>query len=275
VLKGSTGWWIEVIFDAYKVKKQTSTSDFFDGVHVVYTSGDETADNYIERKLVEFSNIGFQNVIVATDDLAIREVAGSVGSGFISAEMLAEEIRIAYQTWVNYAEELDRESTRNQPTLASSDLKNQMKALDDSIESSFNFLQEFNFDIITSDDKQLHSNTEFVIASNDNWLTLPPIGKKLSQKERKEIELRTGKKLGSENEILIAREMLKLQQQEKELSKAVEAQIDQVDGNYEPKTKKKLSQRERKALAEKGIDYQAASIAEALRVLNEQMKEKD
>lgn len=59
VLKSSTGWWIEVVFDAYKrgnsnqVKSMRSdTLKSIDGVIVTYTTRSETADNYIERRFI-------------------------------------------------------------------------------------------------------------------------------------------------------------------------------------------------------------------------------
>jgi predicted RNA-binding protein with PIN domain len=49
VLKSATGWHIEVVFDAY-LTGGPERSVSIDNVNVVYTSKEETADNYIERR---------------------------------------------------------------------------------------------------------------------------------------------------------------------------------------------------------------------------------
>ena len=78
VLCGATGWFVEVIFDAYKVASPQSTQTI-DSLLVTYTSMAETADNYIERRFTELSNSGYNNMVVATDDRVLRMVAGSLG----------------------------------------------------------------------------------------------------------------------------------------------------------------------------------------------------
>lgn len=104
VLKGATGWDIEVIFDAYQVlgpeKKVIQ-----DGILVTYTSKQETADSHIERRFYELKSEGFQNMIVATDDTVLRMVAGSNGAGYLPASSLLEEMRIAYRGWELMAED--------------------------------------------------------------------------------------------------------------------------------------------------------------------------
>ena len=78
VLCGATGWFVEVIFDAYKVASPQSTQTI-DSLLVTYTSMAETADNYIERRFTELSNSGYNNMVVATDDRVLRMAAGSLG----------------------------------------------------------------------------------------------------------------------------------------------------------------------------------------------------
>ena len=46
-------------------------------------------------------------MIVATDDNALRMVAGSQGAGYISANLLLEELRIAYRGWEQLQEDLE------------------------------------------------------------------------------------------------------------------------------------------------------------------------
>lgn len=118
VLKAATGWWIEVIFDAYKRGGATHRMST-DNVLITFTSASETADMHIERRFEELRAQGFRNMVVATDDNVLRMIAGSSGSGFLSAEMLVEEMRIAYRGWEILEDELAQESKRNKPTLES------------------------------------------------------------------------------------------------------------------------------------------------------------
>lgn len=69
VLRGVTGWAIEVIFDAYKAPYSSSSalinsrSQNIDGLVVTFTSNSETADNYIERRFEELRQAGFVNMV--------------------------------------------------------------------------------------------------------------------------------------------------------------------------------------------------------------------
>eukprot|EP01036_Dinobryon_divergens_P029049 gene29049-38100_t len=121
ILRGVTGWAIEVIFDAYKAPPSPSASPFssgmksrsqtVDGVVVTFTSNSETADNYIERRFEELRKSGFTNMAVATDDLVLQALAGqsAMGLGYLSASMLLEEISIAYRGWDQLQEEMETE----------------------------------------------------------------------------------------------------------------------------------------------------------------------
>jgi predicted RNA-binding protein with PIN domain len=131
VLRGATGWWIEVVFDAYNVHGPSKTESI-DSLMVTYTSSAETADNHIERRFSELKQSGFTNMIVATDDSALQMIAGSTGNGFISSSMLLEELRIAYRGWETTAVELEREVKRVAPTIGDSlslDVKNAIEEL--------------------------------------------------------------------------------------------------------------------------------------------------
>ncbi len=78
ILRGVTGWAIEVIFDAYKTPfyspssstspssasgVKSSRSQNIDGVVVTFTSNSETADNHIERRFEELRKDGFTNMV--------------------------------------------------------------------------------------------------------------------------------------------------------------------------------------------------------------------
>jgi predicted RNA-binding protein with PIN domain len=116
VLCTATGWFIEVVFDAYKVKSPEKT-EVVDSIQVTYTGADETADNHIERRFQELSNSGYTNMVVATDDNVLRMVAGSAGAGYLSASMLLEELRIAYRGWEDMEEEMQTKAKVNRPKI--------------------------------------------------------------------------------------------------------------------------------------------------------------
>ncbi len=46
-------------------------------------------------------------MVVATDDGVLRMVAGDQGAGFLSASLLVEEMRVAYNGWEQLQEELE------------------------------------------------------------------------------------------------------------------------------------------------------------------------
>ena len=68
MLRSATGWWIELVFDAYKSGSSQSSSSSTDNIIVTYTSATDTADTFIESRFQELSNEGFTNMVVATDD---------------------------------------------------------------------------------------------------------------------------------------------------------------------------------------------------------------
>ena len=119
VLQGSTGWYIEVVFDAYAAKgvEYLSRTQVVDGVTVTFTSKSETADNHIERMFSNLRKEGYTNMIVATDDNVLRMVAGDLGAGYLSASLLVEEFRLAYRGWEMLQEELETIQSRHRPTM--------------------------------------------------------------------------------------------------------------------------------------------------------------
>ena len=94
LLKSATGWFIDVVFDAYMNRearsgssnnnKPVSTINIIannsastiqsNELIVTYTSSSETADNYIERRFSELQQSGFNNMIVATNDNMLRYI---------------------------------------------------------------------------------------------------------------------------------------------------------------------------------------------------------
>jgi len=90
VLRSATGWFINVVFDAYKASGVSGGRSIDGDIRVTYTSASETADNYIERTFSELRQAGFVNMVVATDDRMLQLVAGSLGAGHLSASLLLE-----------------------------------------------------------------------------------------------------------------------------------------------------------------------------------------
>lgn len=69
VLRGVTGWEIEVIFDAYKapyvssMESRRSRSQNVDNVIVTFTTSSETADTHIEKRFSDLQKAGFTNLV--------------------------------------------------------------------------------------------------------------------------------------------------------------------------------------------------------------------
>lgn len=129
VLAGTTGWLIEVVFDAYKVKMPQKTEDY-DGIRITYTSATETADSYIERRFFELHKEGFKNMLLCSDDILLRTVA-SEGLGYMPVSLLAEEIRIAYLQWEYFEQQMIAQSKRASDNfrIFPEELVNELKAL--------------------------------------------------------------------------------------------------------------------------------------------------
>ena len=131
VLRGGTGFHIELVFDAYK-HSAPEKSEQVDGVVVTYTSPRETADDCIERRFNALAQAGFTNMVVATDDNLLRMTAQQLGAGFLTCSMLLEEIRIAYSGWEAEEESMAKASKAARPTIGdgiSSELKEAISSL--------------------------------------------------------------------------------------------------------------------------------------------------
>lgn len=75
-----------LVFDAYKINFASKIENI-KGIHVIYTKKNETADQYIEKKMDEFGRKIF--ITVATDDSLIQKlVMQRGGSVLTSKEML-------------------------------------------------------------------------------------------------------------------------------------------------------------------------------------------
>lgn len=79
-----------IVFDAHMVKKNSGKKDCINGVEVVYTKENETADHYIEKTLDEIGRI--RKVRVATSDWMEQQVVLERGGTRVSARELKAEI---------------------------------------------------------------------------------------------------------------------------------------------------------------------------------------
>ena len=131
VLKGGTGWHIELVFDAYK-HAAPEKRETVDGVFVTFTRQSETADDCIERRFNELSRAGHTNMIVVTDDQLLRGTAEQLGAGFLTCGQLLEEMRIAYRGWELAEEDMTRVAKAARPTIGdgvSAELKEAISTL--------------------------------------------------------------------------------------------------------------------------------------------------
>ena len=81
---------IFVVFDAHLVKGNNGKEETYNGIKIIYTKENETADNYIERTLDSIGRI--KRVRVATSDWMEQQIILSRGGTRISARELEVEI---------------------------------------------------------------------------------------------------------------------------------------------------------------------------------------
>lgn len=85
-----TGIKVIVVFDAHMVKGNSGKKDIVNGIEVVYTKEDETANQFIERTLDSIGRV--KRVRVATSDWMEQQVVLGRGGTRISARELEVEI---------------------------------------------------------------------------------------------------------------------------------------------------------------------------------------
>ena len=79
------GLYLLLVFDAYKINFKGS-SEIIKGIEVVYTKQNETADQYIEKKLDEMGRKIL--VSVGTDDTLIQKLVTQRGGNVLTAKEL-------------------------------------------------------------------------------------------------------------------------------------------------------------------------------------------
>lgn len=88
--QGSTGVYLIVVFDAYRVKGHPTEVSDYHNIHVVFTKEAETADQFIEKFAVEHGER--EHVTVATSDGLEQIIIRGQGCALLSARELREEI---------------------------------------------------------------------------------------------------------------------------------------------------------------------------------------
>lgn len=88
--KGYRGCHLILVFDAYKIKGNPGKREQFNGIEVVYTKSDETADAFIERTVHDIRDR--YRVTVATSDGLEQQTVMSLGALRMSARELKEQI---------------------------------------------------------------------------------------------------------------------------------------------------------------------------------------
>ncbi len=84
-----------LVFDAYKVRRQTGAQEEYHGIHVVYTREAETADNYIEKTIREINRRKDRRIRVATSDGLEQVIIFGGGALRISAAEFRREVEAA------------------------------------------------------------------------------------------------------------------------------------------------------------------------------------
>jgi hypothetical protein len=79
-----------IVFDAHLVKGNSGLAENFNGLQVIYTKENETADQYIEKTLDEIGRV--EKVRVATSDWLEQQIILGRGGTRISARELEIEI---------------------------------------------------------------------------------------------------------------------------------------------------------------------------------------
>ena len=109
-----------IVFDAHMVKGNAGTKEVIDGVEVVFTEENETADHYIEKSLED--NI-FKKIRVATSDRMEQQIILGKGGIRMSAKELEAEVA-AYKRLVNYKIKKDKvKQKRSMGKLSENNLK--------------------------------------------------------------------------------------------------------------------------------------------------------
>ncbi len=110
-----------VVFDAHQVKGSVRSEEKYNGIEVVYTKENETADQYIERRL---DLIGRRETVrVATSDAMIQRIILGRGGTRISASELKAIILSVKTNTKRIEKKMRRLRDRNLVTVEESNLR--------------------------------------------------------------------------------------------------------------------------------------------------------
>lgn len=93
-----------VVFDAHMVKGNSGKRETIKGVKIVYTKENETADQYIEKKLDDIGRV--ERVRVATSDWMEQQIVLGRGGTRISARELEIEV-LNYKSLIKKKSKID------------------------------------------------------------------------------------------------------------------------------------------------------------------------
>jgi predicted RNA-binding protein with PIN domain len=91
--QGHTEYEIVIVFDAYKVVDGIGSLLKYDNIRIVYTKENQTADNFIERFVMDMRGMG--NIIVATGDQLEQKTVLIKGGLRLTARELKYDILMA------------------------------------------------------------------------------------------------------------------------------------------------------------------------------------
>ncbi len=88
-----TGAKVIIVFDAYQMKANKVKKEIINGVEIVFTKKNQTADSYIERKVEMLAKDKRNIVKVVTSDWAEQQIV--LGSGGV--RLLPRELKFQYE----------------------------------------------------------------------------------------------------------------------------------------------------------------------------------
>lgn len=85
-----------LVFDAYKVKGNPGSVETYHNIHVVYTKEAETADQYIEKTVLEIGR-KYRVTVATSDQLEQVIILGQGGQRMSARELLEDVIEVSHQ----------------------------------------------------------------------------------------------------------------------------------------------------------------------------------
>ncbi|SHK42369.1 NYN domain-containing protein [Paramaledivibacter caminithermalis] len=105
---------IIIVFDAYQVKGAKEKKKEINGIEIIFTKKNQTADSYIEKKVEELAKNKRNIVKVVTSDLAEQQIV--LGSGGI--RILPRELEIQYNLMKKKINKISEKNKQNRMILS-------------------------------------------------------------------------------------------------------------------------------------------------------------